>query len=120
MKPKQLIGLGLGVGIALGGFTAIDAAEKVTVAGELIDAYCYVSMGATGENHRMCAIDCVKKGAAAGLLEDRTKKVYVLLPAKDRSPLPPAAIDKLGRKATVTGKTYTSGGTHFLTVESVQ
>lgn len=92
----------------------------LTVTGELIDTFCFASMGAKGESHRQCAIECAKKGIPVGLLEDKTGKVYVLLPAKDKSPLPDAVIDKMGRKATVTGKMYMSGGTPFLTVESVK
>jgi hypothetical protein len=92
----------------------------LTVTGEVIDTFCYAAMGAKGESHRQCGIECAKKGIPLGLLEDKTGKVYVLLPAKDKSPLPDAVIDKMGRKATVTGKSYTSGGTPFLTVESVK
>jgi len=63
-------------------FTEIYAAEAVAVKGELIDTYCYALMGAKGESHRQCAIDCIKAGIPAGLLEEGTGKVYVLLPNK--------------------------------------
>jgi len=92
----------------------------LTVTGEVIDTFCYASMGAKGESHRQCGIECAKKGIPMGLLEDKTGKVYVLLPAKDNTPLPDAVIDKMGRKATISGKTYMSGGVSFLTVESVK
>ena len=95
-------------------------AQSVTVKGEVIDTYCYALMGAKGESHRQCAIDCVKKGIPAGLLEDGTNKVYVLLPNKDKSPLPTAVIDKMAKKVTITGKVYTSGGSQFLTIESIK
>jgi len=98
----------------------IYAAETVTVKGEVIDTYCYALMGAKGESHRQCAIDCVKKGIPAGLLEDGTNKVYVLLPNKDKSPLPSAVIDKMAKKVAITGKVYTSGGSQFLTIESIK
>ena len=96
------------------------AAETVTVTGEPIDTYCYVLMGAKGGSHRECAIECVKQGIPAGLLEDGTNKIYILLPNKDKSPLPKAVIDNMGRKVTITGKVYTSGGSQFLTVESIK
>jgi hypothetical protein len=96
------------------------AAETVTVKGELIDTYCYVLMGAKGESHRQCAIDCIKAGIPAGLLEEGTGKVYVLLPNKDKTGLPKGVIDKMGRTASITGKVYTSGGSNFLTVESIK
>jgi len=98
----------------------VHAAETVTVKGEVIDTYCYALMGAKGESHRQCAIDCVKAGIPAGLLEEKTGKVYVLLPDKDKAGLPKGVIDKMGRMASITGKVYTSGGSNFLTVDAIK
>ncbi len=107
--------------IALGGLVQSRAADQAaTITGEVIDTYCYASMGAKGESHRQCGLDCVKKGIAVGLLEDKTSKVYTLLPSKDKTPVPDAVVQKMGRTATVTGKVYTSGGSQFLTVETVK
>jgi hypothetical protein len=106
--------------LVLGFITQVYAAEAVTVKGEVIDTYCYALMGAKGEGHRQCAIDCVKAGIPAGLLEEGTGKVYVLLPSKDKTGLPKGVVDKMGRTATVTGKVYTSGGSQFLTVDSIK
>ena len=102
------------------GLMKIYAAETVTVKGEIIDTYCYALMGAKGEGHRQCAIDCIKAGIPAGILEEGTNKVYVLLPNKDKSGLPKGVMDKIGRTATITGKVYASGGSQFLTVESIK
>src|SRR5512136_525427 len=107
--------------MVLNGLSQVYAQGKtVTVKGEVIDTYCYALMGAKGESHRQCAIDCFKAGIPAGLLEEKTGKVYVLLPNKDKTGLPKGVIDKMGRMATVTGKAYTSGGSNFLTVESIK
>ena len=105
--------------LVLGGLSQVYA-QAVTVKGEVIDTYCYALMGAKGEGHRQCAIDCVKAGIPAGLLEEGTGKVYVLLPNKDKTGLSKGVIDKMGRMATVTGKAHTSGGSNFLTVESIK
>ena len=102
------------------GVIQVYAAETVSVTGELIDTYCYGLMGAKGPSHRQCAIDCVKKGIPAGLLEDGTNKVYVLLPNKDKSGLPPAVLDKMAQKVTITGKVVEKGGSQFLTIESIK
>jgi len=58
----------------------------------------------------------------AGILEDGTNKVkvYVLLPNKDKSPLPKGVIDKMAKKVSITGKVYTSGGSQLLTIESIK
>ena len=99
---------------------AAYAAESVTVTGEVIDTYCYSMAGAKGEGHRQCALECAKKGIPVGLLEDGTNKVYVLLPSKNASPLPQSVIENMARKVSITGKVVESGGSRFLTVESVK
>jgi hypothetical protein len=103
----------------LGGLSQVYA-QSVTVKGEVIDTFCYALMGAKGESHRQCAIDCVKAGIPAGLLEEGTGKVYVLLPNKDKSGLPKGVMDKMGRTASITGRVFTTGGSNFLTVESIK
>jgi len=105
--------------LVLGGLSQVYA-QSVTLKGEVIDTFCYALMGAKGESHRQCAIDCVKAGIPAGLLEEGTGKVYVLLPNKDKSGLPKGVIDKLGRTASITGRVFTTGGSNFLTVESIK
>ncbi len=95
-------------------------ADKVTITGEVIDTYCYSTAGAKGEGHRSCGLACAKKGIPVALLEKGTDKVYVLLPNKQAAAVPKAAIDKMGRQATITGSVYTVGGSQFLTVESVK
>ena len=115
-----LLGLVLAFLTILSGPSMIYAAEVVTVKGEIVDTYCYALMGAKGESHRQCAIDCIKVGIPAGLLEEGTGKVYVLLPNKDKTGLPKGVIDKIGRTATITGKVYASGGSQFLTVDSAK
>ena len=106
--------------LVVGSLFLVYAAETVSVKGEIIDTYCYSLMGVKGESHRQCAIDCLKAGIPAGILEEGTGKVYVLLPSKDKTGLPKGVIDKSGRTATVTGKVYVVGGSQFLTVESIK
>src|SRR3972149_7042344 len=119
MRKIMILGAVISFLMLLNIFTVVYA-QTVTVKGEVIDTYCYALMGAKGESHRQCAIDCVKAGIPAGLLEEGTGKVYVLLPSKDKTGLPGGVIDKMGRMASITGKVYTSGGSNFLTVESIK
>jgi len=118
MRKIMIMGALLSLLMVMNIFTVVYA-QTVTVKGEVIDTYCYALMGAKGESHRQCAIDCVKAGIPAGLLEEGTGKVYVLLPNKDKTGLPKGVMDKMGRTASITGKAYTSGGSNFLTVESI-
>ena len=119
MRKLVILGVALSLLMVLGIFTSVYA-QSVTVKGELIDTFCYAVMGAKGESHRQCAIDCVKAGIPAGLLEEGTGKVYVLLPNKDKSGLPKGVMDKMGRMASITGRVFTTGGSNFLTVESIK
>jgi hypothetical protein len=96
----------------------VASAEAVT--GEVVDTFCYSAMGAKGASHKQCGIDCAKKGIPVGLVENGTNKMYVLLPAKDKSPLPEEVINKMGSEATITGTVHSTGGSNFLTVESVK
>ena len=98
--------------------TLFAADKTVTIKGEVVDTLCYASMGAGGEGHAKCGIACLKAGMPAGLLDG--KKMYVLLPAKDETPLPAGILEKAGKVVSVTGHVYTAGGNNFLTVESFQ
>ncbi len=119
MSGKSLLVRFLGLIAALSPIM-IMAAEPVTVTGEIIDTYCYSQMGAKGETHRQCAIDCVKAGIPAGILQDGTNKVYVLLPNKDKTGLPKEVLEKMERKVTITGKVVMVGGSQFLTIEYIK
>ena len=102
--------------VCLSGLAGAAASKAVT--GEIIDTFCYAAAGAKGASHRQCAMDCAKAGIPLGLLEDGTNQVYVLLPPKDKEPVPKALIDKCAQKVTITGKVYAVGGSQFLAVES--
>jgi len=106
----------LAVGVSLPVFA--DSSE-VKVTGEVIDTFCYMSMGAHGESHRQCGIGCAKKGIPVGIVENGTGNIYVLLPVKEDTALPDGVINKMGQTATISGHVYSKGGSRFLTVETV-
>ena len=120
MKKRLISSIALSIVLLFTSMGTIFAEDKVTITGEIIDTYCYALMGVKGESHKKCAVECIKKGIAAGLLEDGKDKIYILLPNKDRSPLPNAVIEKAGEKVTVKGTVHNSGGVSFLTVDSVK
>ncbi len=93
---------------------------EATIKGELVDSLCYVTMGATGPGHKQCAIDCAKAGIPISILEDGTKKLYTVLPAKDKTGYPADVISKMGDKVTLKGDLYENGGNRYVTVESVE
>lgn len=120
LRKMMILGVLVSLLVVGGAIQAYATGETVTVKGEIIDTYCYALMGAKGPSHRECAIECAKKGIPVGILQEGTNKVYVLLPNKDKTSLPPAVIDNMAKVVTVTGKVYTSGGSQFLTVESIK
>ena len=120
MTKFTVAGLGLFLLVGMSPLVrAADQGEK-TLTGEVVDTFCFAAMGAKGASHKQCAIECAKKGIPVGLLEQGTNKVPVLLPNKDKTALPDTVINKMGDTTTITGQSYTTGGTTFLTVESVK
>lgn len=119
MRKAAVVGGIFALVMVLGISIPVYAAESVKITGEIIDTYCYAMSGAKGEGHRNCAIECVKNGIPAGLLEDGTNKVYVLLPGKNKSGYPQAVFDKMAHKVTITGKMVSQGGSQFLSIESI-
>ncbi len=55
------------------------AQEQKTITGEVIDVSCYVAAGARGADHATCALACLKVGEPAGILEEGTGKVYLVV-----------------------------------------
>ncbi len=94
--------------------------KEVNVKGEVIDTFCYATMGAKGPSHKQCGIDCAHKGIPVGLLEPGTGKIHILLPTKDKTALSDEVINKMGETVTVTGHEHMKGGLAFLTAESVK
>jgi hypothetical protein len=116
---KIVMALCLGLFLSIGGAAGASAAET-TVSGHLRDGFCFLTMGAHGPSHHDCAVGCAKAGIPVLLVQEKTDKYYVLMPSKDKQPLPPTIVDKMEDVVTVTGQEYSKGGVSFLTVESVK
>jgi hypothetical protein len=110
----------IGLGMLLAAVTAGAAEQPSSVTGEVVDTFCYATMGAKGAGHKQCALDCAKKGIPVGLVETGTDKLYVLLPNKDKTALPEEVMNKMAETVTTTGHVQTKGGSNFLTVDSVK
>lgn len=117
MKKFILVGVLLALS---GAFAGVALAADATVTGSLRDGFCFLTMGAHGQSHHDCAIACAKQGIPVLLVQDKTDKYYVLMPSKDKQPLPADLINKIEDEVTVTGHEYSKGGMTFLTVESMK
>lgn len=101
--------------------------NKITVTGEMIDTWCYVSqiMGSsevvTGSAHHVCAVWCAAGGIPVGLLGKEDGKVYMILSFEgdDTS----VANDKLlalqSRELTVKGTAFELDGLTYLNIDEV-
>jgi hypothetical protein len=96
-------------------FTA-SAAYPATFTGELVDSYCYAHSRITGQPHAACALKCARVGIPVALLEKKTGRVYVLLPEKDATSLPPALVAQMAKNVAIDGDTFAVGGTTYLLV----
>jgi hypothetical protein len=101
---------------------AISAAadQTITVRGEIADSYCLGARGVRGPSHTACAIRCARKGIPLALVEDGTRRLYILLPPKDDTAMPENVISAAGTVHTVTGRMFVNSGTRFLTVEAIK
>lgn len=94
--------------------------EKITmVTGEIIDMSCYATMGAKGQGHKACALECAKNGHALGLLEDGSEKVYTIVSppgVKTQELLMPFIAEHVAVKGTIIEK----GQSNFFKMETIE
>jgi len=93
--------------------------ETKTVTGEILDMKCYMTSGAHGENHKDCAVTCIKGGAPMGILVD-DGKVYLLIEGKNDSGAFEEAKKHAGETVTVTGTLSEKNGVQALIVTEVK
>lgn len=101
--------------------------EKVTMTGEMIDTWCYVSqiMGSseavTGTAHHVCAVWCAAGGIPVGILNKEDNKVYMVLSFEgdDTSVANDAVLDLQSRELTVTGTAFELDGINYLNIDEV-
>jgi hypothetical protein len=98
----------------------VAADQVATVRGEIADTFCYAARGIRGPSHTACALRCARKGIPLALVEDGTRRVYILLPPKDESGLPESVISAAGTVRTVTGRVFVNAGTRFLIVDTIR
>jgi hypothetical protein len=80
-----------------------DAKKPVTLTGEVLDMYCYMShpASAVGADHASCANSCISRGLPIGFLaSDGT--VYLII-GSDHSPANEMVKGWAGKQSTITG-----------------
>jgi len=101
--------------------------KRVTITGELIDTWCYVSqiMGGSdfivGSAHRTCALWCSAGGIPVGLL-GQDGKIYMVLKFEDdeASVANPRMMAIADHTVTVDGTLHERDGIHYLMIDKVR
>ncbi|OGR89512.1 MAG: hypothetical protein A3J74_02270 [Elusimicrobia bacterium RIFCSPHIGHO2_02_FULL_57_9] len=99
---------------------AQPAGEAVTIAGEVLDLYCYLGHGATGREHKKCAKQCLlEKHVSAGLLS-ADGAVYLLV-SDHKHEKAFAAVGRLAaEQVKVTGVKAVKGGLQAILVHKIE
>ena len=125
MKTRLLFLMSVIILLGVLTMSAQDKKSKETsVTGEVIDVKCMLTgmMGGHGEDHKQCAIDCIKGGLPIGILEDKTEKIFTTVPKKGMGG---AANDSLlmsliSEKVKLTGAFAEKGGTRLFIYTNVE
>lgn len=94
--------------------------KTVIIRGEVVDLSCYMTHLGRGEKHKRCALDCLSKGAAAGVLT-RSGKVYLIVAGHSkRSRVAYGRLKKLaGERVKLTGHKFVRGGLTAVAIQAV-
>lgn len=106
---------------------AATDSQQVTLKGELMDTWCYVSqvMGppkvVVGTTHHVCAVWCAAGGIPVGLLDHETGEIYMILSVEGDGV--GVANEKLlsiqSHEISVKGTVYELDGLNYLTIEEI-
>ena len=101
---------------------AANAPKRVTVTGEIIDTWCYVTeiMFAEGTAHHQCAVWCALGGIPVSILGE-DGNVYVVLKIEDEESnvANPRIVNIQTHKVTASGDLYERDGVRYLIVTQV-
>ena len=119
---KSLLATLAGAMIALTLGAGPAAAERVTVTGEVIDSWCYLTeiMYPLGTAHHQCAIWCAAGGIPVGILDD-DGQVYIVLKIEgdSNSVANPTVLNIQSHRVTVEGDAFERDGITYLTIDRV-
>ena len=94
-------------------------ATKVTLTGEVLDMYCYMSHpeSAVGEGHAKCANSCIDRGLPVGFLaSDGT--VYLII-GSDHAAANEMLKGWAGKKSTITGTIVEQAGIKAIDISAI-
>jgi len=118
--------IGLPIAVLAAAAAAETAPERIEVAGEMVDSWCYFSgvMGGydavVGSAHHTCALWCAKGGIPVGLLAD-DGTMYLVLRLEGADPLaePETLLTVASDRLVADGLHYERDGVNYIVVEAV-
>ena len=121
MRGLKAIAAAVLMAASVSGAGAAEA-RRVTVTGEIIDTWCYVTeiMYALGTAHHQCAVWCALGGIPVSIRGD-DGNLYVILKVEDddRSVANPGIVRIQTHKVTAEGDLYERDGVRYLIVTQV-
>ena len=109
-------------GLAAASPAPADEPKRVTVTGEIIDSWCYLSeiMWASGSAHHRCAVWCARGGVPVSILGE-DEEVYVLLLVEDDPEVigNEAVFRSQTNEVVVDGDLYERDGVKYLAVTEI-
>lgn len=122
MKSTRFLAAVVASVLVFGGTALAATPKRVTVSGQIIDTWCYVSqiMIAVGTAHHQCAVWCAVGGIPVSVRGD-DDKVYVVLRVEDdaSSNANPRLLRIQTHQVTVDGDLYERDGVNYLLVTQV-
>jgi len=117
---QSLVGLVvLAVILGTQGAGAQPKGARTTIAGEVVDLWCYLEGGDRGAAKKECAVACAKAGNPIGLV-DAKGNVFVAAGLKDHQPAQSLLLQKMSSEVTVTGTLVKAGGVQMIYIDSVK
>ncbi len=97
-------------------------AKEVTLTGEVIDVKCFVTgmQGGMGEDHKQCAIDCIKGGLPVGIFDQKTDRLYLVVPKAGMMGANEELLPYVAQKVKLTGTIAEKGGQKVLIYTKVE
>lgn len=88
-----------------------EAAQMVTVKGEVVDMACYLDHNATGAKHAECAKTCIQSGLPVGI-KGEDGKTYLLI--GEHKPMNKTLAKYAAKTITVKGKLSSRDGVNMI------
>ena len=88
------------------------------ISGELVETYCWAKVRVGGPSHAACGIECAKRGIPIAVFDEASRTLFVLLPGRDKTSIPPALVAAMGKRVSVRGEVIQRAGASFVAVQS--